>query len=186
MSDKKRWRKETWIEFGAEQLRQHGPSVLTVDGLCAAAGRTKGSFYHHFDTIDSFLIDLARFWRKAETDEVIEEVQQEVDPQARLARLVALTNETDHRLEAGMRALSLGNEAIRSLVLASDGARVGFLGKLLADAYGLEDEKAGHIARLYHALHLAAQFRSPDDIGGFSAGPTELIRAWVRRDAGME
>lgn len=171
-----RWAKEDWLQFGADMLRKYGPPAMTVEGLCAAAKRTKGSFYHHFGAIDGFLHDLATIWKKTQTDDIASAVSAEATPEARLAKLVELTNDIDHDLEAGIRALAVSHAAILELVRGSDARREAFLASLLGDAYGLGHDDAVSLARLYHALHVVAQVRAPNTIGDFSAGPTALLR----------
>ncbi len=171
-----RWAKEDWLQFGADMLRKYGPPAMTVEGLCASAKRTKGSFYHHFGTIDGFLLALAEAWRKTQTDDIAESVAADTTPEARLATLVRLTNVIDHDLEAGVRALGVSHAAILDVVRAADDRRETFLASLLDDAYGLGPEDAVSLARLYHALHVVAQVRAPNTIGDFSAGPTALLR----------
>ncbi len=171
-----RWAKEDWLQFGADILRKYGPPAMTVEGLCAAAKRTKGSFYHHFGTIDGFLLALADAWRKTQTDDIAANVAADTTPEARLETLVRLTNVIDYDLEAGVRALAVSHAAILAVVRGADDRREAFLASLLDDAYDLGHDDAVSLARLYHALHVVAQARAPNAIGDFSAGPTALLR----------
>src|SRR5688500_82529 len=42
-----RWTREDWVELAVARLKADGAGALTLEALCLAAGRTKGSFYHH-------------------------------------------------------------------------------------------------------------------------------------------
>ena len=44
-------------------LSEEGPPALSLERLTEAAGRTKGSFYHHFQGRDGFLAALVAHWR---------------------------------------------------------------------------------------------------------------------------
>ena len=43
-------------------IRSKGYSATTVDNLCAAAGVTKGAFFHHFDSKDALGVAAANHW----------------------------------------------------------------------------------------------------------------------------
>ena len=43
-------------------IRQKGYSAATVDDLCAAAGVTKGAFFHHFATKEALGVAVADHW----------------------------------------------------------------------------------------------------------------------------
>mgnify|MGYP000959901085 CR=1 FL=1 len=75
-----RWSREDWVELAVARLKAAGASALTLESLCVAAGRTKGSFYHHFGTVEDVLVELARRWRRTETDEIGAVAAAEADP----------------------------------------------------------------------------------------------------------
>ena len=43
-------------------IRTKGYTATTVDELCAAAGVTKGAFFHHFDSKEALAVAAADFW----------------------------------------------------------------------------------------------------------------------------
>ncbi len=175
-----RWRREDWVAWGAECLRIGGPEAMTLEHLCARAGRTKGSFYHHFDTTEEFVVAVAEHWRQSETDGVARLVFEVSGARDSLKRLAQLSVAIDHRLELGVRALAVGSSAVAKIVREADRERENILTTLLSRGYGLNQEQARNAARLFHALHLAAQMRSPEDIRAFSDGPTRMLLRWIR------
>jgi AcrR family transcriptional regulator len=181
---KGRWSRDAWIELGVARLAAEGPGALTLEALCAQAGRTRGSFYHHFPTVEALLVDIARRWRRTETDEIGQVGLENPDPRAGLRALARRSERMDHRLEIGIRLLGGQNPDVAALVREADAAREAILTDLLARAYGLTPRAAGDTARLFHSLQLAAQMRTPDDVGGFSMGPARRLTAWLDAEAG--
>ncbi|HEY4343578.1 MAG TPA: TetR/AcrR family transcriptional regulator [Parvibaculum sp.] len=50
------------LDAGLSLIRTKGYSATTVDDLCAAAGVTKGAFFHHFKSKDEFGVVAADHW----------------------------------------------------------------------------------------------------------------------------
>jgi TetR/AcrR family transcriptional regulator, transcriptional repressor for nem operon len=52
------------LEAARDIIRRKGFTATSVDEICAAAGVTKGSFFHHFKSKDELGVAAADFWRK--------------------------------------------------------------------------------------------------------------------------
>jgi len=50
------------LDAALQLIRQQGYSATTVDDLCAAAGVTKGAFFHHFDSKEALGVAAADHW----------------------------------------------------------------------------------------------------------------------------
>jgi TetR/AcrR family transcriptional repressor of nem operon len=50
------------LEAALSQVRTTGFEAATVDGLCRAAGVTKGAFFHHFRSKEELGIEATRYW----------------------------------------------------------------------------------------------------------------------------
>ncbi|MBX3504646.1 MAG: TetR/AcrR family transcriptional regulator [Parvibaculum sp.] len=176
----RRWKREQWIEFGIRQLARQGPAALTVDRLCESAKLTKGSFYHHFPSVDAFLLAIGARWRETETDAIAKDALACITAAESLKKLSSLSDSVDHRLELGVRTLAAGNRKLRDLVNKADAAREAIIATLLERAYELESDEAARAARLFHSLHLAALLRAPSDVGDFSRGPARFLTERLR------
>ena len=151
-----RWTKDDWTALGLKALREHGPQGVTVEALCAAAGRTRGSFYHHFETMDAFLIAMAESWRAQGTDALIQKSLAEPDPNARRKQLNRMANALDHDLEVNIRLLAAQYPPVAKIVEETDAAR------------------------LFHSLHLAAQIRAPKGAGEFVKPASAFLDGLLR------
>lgn len=54
--------REKLLNAALNLLRAKGYSATTVDDLCAAAGVTKGAFFHHFESKEALAVAAARHW----------------------------------------------------------------------------------------------------------------------------
>ena len=54
--------REKVLEAATNVIRAKGYSATTVDDLCAAAGVTKGAFFHHFKSKEALGVAAAHFW----------------------------------------------------------------------------------------------------------------------------
>ena len=50
------------LDAALRVIRTKGYNATTVDELCAAAGVTKGAFFHHFKTKDDLAVAAAEHW----------------------------------------------------------------------------------------------------------------------------
>jgi AcrR family transcriptional regulator len=77
---------------------------LKLAPLCRAVGVTTGSFYHHFDGWDGFVVALLEHWETTETARLVEAAAQEADASDRLALLTHLALTFPHEAESAIRA----------------------------------------------------------------------------------
>ncbi len=54
--------KEKILDAALSVIRAKGYSATSVDDLCAAAGVTKGAFFHHFKSKEDLAVAAAQYW----------------------------------------------------------------------------------------------------------------------------
>ncbi len=54
--------KTRFLQAALQVIRAKGYTAATIDDVCEAAGLTKGSFFHHFDSKEELALAAADFW----------------------------------------------------------------------------------------------------------------------------
>lgn len=127
-----RYSKPDWLELGMRLLREDGPGTLTIDGLTEAAGRTRGSFYHHFASRDGFLSDLMAHWRAQAIEAKAQLLQADPSPQGLLAFLREEPLRMDFRFERAVRQLAATEPIVRRALGQMDRTRIETLASLIS------------------------------------------------------
>lgn len=152
---------QDWLDLGLALLAEAGPDTLTIEAACQRAKRSKGSFYHHFETIDAFHLALAEAWRERHTEAVIRQAESAETPDERLEVLNVATSTLDQRVGQGMRGLAARNAAIAAICRAADQRRTSFLAHLHEES-GAPAEVAAMLARIEYAAFLGLAITEPD------------------------
>jgi AcrR family transcriptional regulator len=140
-----------WVELGLRDLARRGPDAVTIDALCREAGKTKGSFYAHFESHDAFLSALAEAWRQRDTEAVMRAADAAPTASDRLAALDRLAIRLDPKLDRAMRQLSDRHAGIADAVGAVDETRIAYLARLHVAAKHGSEEEARDIATIEYA-----------------------------------
>jgi len=160
-----RFKRNDWLDCGLACLKADGPTALTLERLCAAAGRTRGSFYHHFADHDTFIEALMQRWQWLHTNQVIEQVEQLAINQPGASRPMSLheiSSGLDHRLELEVRRLGNTHLLADAVLRQVDATRLAYLEKLYVESGNISKQKAFELARLEYALFVGLQTLWPD------------------------
>lgn len=143
-------------------LVEAGHAGLTIERLCKATGKTKGSFYHHFANIEAFRHRLLEHWQATHTQELIAATSGE-EPTAALRSLARLTAQLPYAREAAFRVWANRDPQAATLVALVDQARVGHVAWLL-QRLGHSEAEAHELAWFEYALFVGmAQLGLPTD-----------------------
>jgi AcrR family transcriptional regulator len=143
-----------WCAAGLALLRDEGIEAVTVDRLCAALGKTKGSFYHHFADLDAYLGALLARWEEELTEATIRAADAEADLRRRAARLDEVVSRLDHGLDRAVRAWALRDARARDAMARVDERRIAYLAALHAAA---GHRRARELAELEYLAFVGAQ-----------------------------
>jgi AcrR family transcriptional regulator len=146
-------RRDDWLEAGLGLLRTGGEDALTVDRLCAALGRTQGSFYHHFADISAYHGAVLGAWARLHTDRPIAAAERAADATER-RRLYRAVRDVDIGVELAVHAWAIRSPVARAALGAVHERRIAYLAAL--DGGGAEAERRAEIeyAAFLGALHL--------------------------------
>lgn len=102
-----------WLAAALAALAQGGLAAVAIEPLARQLGVTKGSFYHHFESLDALVVALVQEWEREGTDAVIAALELVPEPRERLRRLVQVSWERlDHmRAEAALAAAAASGDA---------------------------------------------------------------------------
>ena len=153
---KRRFAKEDWILLGLDLLKQDGPSAMTVERLCTEADRTRGSFYHHFEDHDAFLLAIASFWKENHTLNVFAHLDRQNQGQDRLDALNEQVTQLDLQLEISIRQLAARLNGVAEIVESVDQLRLDYLERIYLSFEQPFPISAREIAELDYAAFLGA------------------------------
>jgi AcrR family transcriptional regulator len=150
-----------WVEEGFRILSDEGAGGLTVDALCERLGRTKGSFYHHFDGRNGYVRALLDEWEKRSTDHLITFVRSVESVEERLRRLNHRASEEGRpRLERAIRSWAMHEPLARRAQDRIDARRLEFIEGMLQERMG-RGKEAKRMARVIQLIFIGAQHLDP-------------------------
>jgi AcrR family transcriptional regulator len=136
--------RDRWLELALATMADEGKSKFSLDALIRAMPVSKGSFYHHFRSRAEFLLALAEYWDRHETQNVIEALEalpEETSAEDRLWELMCVVFETlSAQHESLIRAMAREFPEVRKRVEAVDQKRMGAVRSLFA-AMGFADDE---------------------------------------------
>jgi AcrR family transcriptional regulator len=165
--------REDWIDAGLTLLREAGEHALTLERLCAAIGRTKGSFYHHFASMPELSRALLEAWEQRHTDVPIASSSGDADLGKRRKQLHATVKQLDWELDLTVRGWSLRDDAVREAVARVDARRIAYLESLLPRRISAARRRA--IATLQYTAFLGGMQLDPTRTRGDEARSEALL-----------
>jgi AcrR family transcriptional regulator len=140
MPPRPRFHREDWLALGLTALAEAGPDGLRLDAICARAGVSKGSFYHHFSDHTAYLEGVVQGW----ADEALRAVERNAATISDLHLAPAL--------EEGIRALAPRAPSLTALVAEVEAERIQSLANRYVDRFEVLWPRAVQLAELELAV----------------------------------
>ena len=153
---------DLWIEAAYAILSREGHLGLTIEQLTTRTGKTRGSFYHHFGSMDGFVAQLLADWRESNTERIARLAELDPEPAARRALIHGEAMRLDARVEIAIRNWAGTNRRVLDASSDVDQRR---LEVLIRDVVALSEKNGSNLppresemlARLEYATFVGAQ-----------------------------
>lgn len=152
MSRKKQKNKNLWLETGMDILSSEGPQSLTIENLVNRLGKTKGAFYHHFNSYGNYAEKLLEYWMNIYSTDIITKSRNCSSPNEKLKTLLMLTLKIPRKTALAIRSWALFNPIVRDYQVKIDKERLEYLKELYF--YMFNDKKLAELKafRIYSAF----------------------------------
>lgn len=163
-----RFSRSDWLKLAARLLGEEGPSAITIERMTEVAGRTRGSFYHHFQSREGFLVALMDWWR-AQLMEGYDDTFLTASSQDTLrACMREAPLSWDPRFERGIRQLAVAEPIVAATLSGIDEMRIAGVAAMIARLRPDVDDPES-LAFIQYAVVVGLQWLlSPDDPRGNS------------------
>ena len=135
--------REDWLENALTILSRKGPSALRIEGLSAALGVSRGSFYWHFKDRNDFIHALLEYWHEEYTVGALAAVERDGGtPEERLLRLMRIVHDHDlSRHDLTVRSLATLDSQFSKTVIKTDRFRLDFIQSLFLEMGFTDDQR---------------------------------------------
>jgi len=164
--------KQGWLEIGMAAMSADGPDGLTIEAICKRAGKTRGSFYHHFKSTDIYLSELVLWWKQRFTLDVIKKTDKHTKPSDKHDNLNQLAVHLDPKAEQAFRQLAARDKHTANIVREVDDIRIAYLTQLYQHSALYDDKQAAVIAKTEYAAWVGFQLIEPD------ATPAQMLEMY--------
>ncbi|OJJ18310.1 hypothetical protein BKI52_26185 [marine bacterium AO1-C] len=152
--------KDDWLNEGFRILQEFAQNKIRILYLCERLKVTRGSFYHHFKSIDDYILTLLKKWEKDNTIALIQtanKVTQGEEQAQVLGKMVVSINKS---IEVAIRSWSHYNSIVKEYLDKVDKIRLSYL-ESIGEKLGLSPEQATKRAQFEYALLVGMQHLFP-------------------------
>lgn len=126
-----RFGKSHWLDLGQTLLKTEGPAALTIERMTASAGKTRGSFYHHFKSRNAFLEAMIAAWQRSSLTQLAERLQDAESLEAKRAVMRGVSSDWDAAFERQLRFLAAQEPHVANLLATVDQLRIQGLASMI-------------------------------------------------------
>ena len=184
---------DPWIEAAYVLLAEQGHSAVTIERLTAATAKTRGSFYHHFGSMETFVARLVADWQERNTERIVRLAHATREPGQRRRVLNREAGQLDARVETAFRIWAGLDPQVRAACDAVDDRRVSVLAQDLVEFAGalgcdLPDGEATALAQIEYAAFIGGMLLASKGKSSLllDLGPRydDMLTAYLRRRQG--
>lgn len=164
-----------WLNIALKELSERGHGGLKAQRLAKALNVTRGSFYHHFDCLESFHAAVIAHWSELSSGQIIRTARETANAKQALDVLLQTTFRSGEALERAMRAWSTVDRSVALAVAIVDEERIGATEALLLQGGAPRSDAKPRAKLLYWAaigrlmMPFPAQSTlSPADLSGLA------------------
>ncbi len=140
---------EDWLDLALAALKDHGYTALKAQPLAKKLKVTRGSFYHHFESLEAFHASVIAHWSQETSGQIADAAQEIGDPRAALVDLLQKTLSSGEVLERAIRSWSTVAPAVAVAVQQVDQDRI-MIAETLLIAGGVPKPAAKARAKLLY------------------------------------
>ncbi|MEM8824349.1 MAG: TetR/AcrR family transcriptional regulator [Pseudomonadota bacterium] len=115
---------DDWLDLALNELKEHGYGALKALPLAKKLNVTRGSFYHHFDSLDDFHSAVLVHWSKRSSGTLITAAVEASDPRQALNDLLQQTLRSGEKLERAIRSWATVQPRVAREVEKVDNLRI--------------------------------------------------------------
>ncbi|APG47448.1 TetR/AcrR family transcriptional regulator [Phaeobacter porticola] len=122
---------EDWLDLALQELKAHGYNALRAQPLANKLSVTRGSFYHHFESLEVFHAAVIAHWAKMTSGQIALAAQDIDDATEALDDLLQKTLCSGEALERAIRSWSTVKPMVAEAVERIDQERIDIAETLL-------------------------------------------------------
>lgn len=122
-----------WLDLALVELKDQGYGALKAQPLAKKLNVTRGSFYHHFESLDDFHAAVISHWSERSSGQIVKTAQGANDPHKALDELLQKTLQSGEKLERSVRSWSTVQATVAKAVERVDQERIKVAETLLID-----------------------------------------------------
>jgi len=123
---------EDWLDLALEELKSSGYAALRALSLAKKLGVSRGSFYHHFESLDAFHRAVIAHWSERSSGDLMEATLAANDPALALDELLRQTLRSGAQLERAVRSWATVKHLVAVELALVDARRINVAEDLLA------------------------------------------------------
>ena len=152
--------RDAWLAKALDTLADN-PEHLRIDEIAQRLNVSKGSFYWHFENRADFVRALAEYWRDANTQSVVDAIEQrDISPEERLRELMLfIVEQKAAQYDLAIRAWARHEPDILPVIREVDEIRLDTLRGIFAEM-GFEEPDLGMRTRVFVVTHSFEQLLS--------------------------